>query len=70
MENIIVILIVGLAATYIGRLYYKKYKKSNPGSCGCSACPTDATSCGFADERETYSRHQNNQLENQQSDSS
>jgi len=27
MENFIVILIVGLAAFYLGRSYYKKYKK-------------------------------------------
>ncbi len=70
MENIIVILLVGLAAAYIGRVYYKKYKKSNQCSCGCSDCLADATSCEFPDEREKYSLDPNKQLENKQSDSS
>ena len=45
MENIIVIIIVGLAAFYLGRSYYKKYKKKDKCSCGCTSCPTDASSC-------------------------
>ncbi|MGD8946292.1 MAG: FeoB-associated Cys-rich membrane protein [Desulfobacterales bacterium] len=70
MENIIVILLVGLAVAYIGRVYYKKYKKSNQCSCGCNTCPTDANSCEFPDEREKYLRDPNEKLENQQTDSS
>jgi len=45
MENILVILIVGIAAFFLGRSYYKKYKKSDACGCGCSACPTDTDSC-------------------------
>jgi hypothetical protein len=52
MENIIVLIIVGLAVGLLGRSYYKKYKKGNQGSCGCSSCPTDAACCEFPGERE------------------
>ena len=45
MENVIVIIIVVLAAAYLGRTYYKKYKKGSQCSCGCAACPTDTSSC-------------------------
>jgi uncharacterized protein (UPF0333 family) len=51
MENIIVVIIVVLAAVYIGRSYYKKYKKGNQCSCGCAACPADTSSCDFPEER-------------------
>jgi len=50
MENIIVIIIVGLAAAYIGRSYYKKYKKGNQCSGGCAACPADTSSCDLPEE--------------------
>jgi len=49
MENILVILIVGVAAFFLGRSYYKKYKKSDQCSCGCSSCPTDTSSCDLAE---------------------
>ena len=52
MENLIVIIIVGLAAGLLGRNYYKKYKKGNQCSCGCTSCPTDTSSCEFPEERE------------------
>ncbi|CAB1063042.1 hypothetical protein D1BOALGB6SA_7825 [Olavius sp. associated proteobacterium Delta 1] len=52
MENIIVIIIVGVAAGLLGRSYYKKYKKGNQGSCGCSSCPTDAACCELPGEKE------------------
>ena len=52
MENLIVIIIVGVAAGLLGRSYYKKYKKGNQGSCGCSSCPSDAACCEFPDERQ------------------
>jgi len=45
MENIIVIIIVGLAAFFLGRSYYRKYKKKDACGCGCAACPTDASAC-------------------------
>jgi hypothetical protein len=52
MENLIVIIIVGVAAGMLGRSYYKKYKKSNQGSCGCSSCPTDAACCEFPEQKD------------------
>ena len=52
MENLVVIIIVGVAAGLLGRHYYKKYKKSNQCGCGCTACPTDTPSCEFPEERE------------------
>ena len=51
MENIIVFIIVGLAAVYLVRSYYKKYKKGNQCSCGCTACPVDSSSCDLPEER-------------------
>jgi hypothetical protein len=45
MQNLIVIIIVGLAVVYIGRSYYKKYKKGNQCSCGCEGCAADTSSC-------------------------
>jgi hypothetical protein len=45
MENIFVILIVGLAAFFIVRSYYKKFKTKDKCSCGCTSCPTDASAC-------------------------
>ena len=52
METFIVIIIVGLAGGLLGRHYYKKYKKGNQGSCGCSSCPADAACCELPGERE------------------
>jgi hypothetical protein len=62
MENILVILIVGLAAFFIGRSYYKKYKKSDQCSCGCSSCPADTAACDLpeADKKLTEVRPSNN----------
>ena len=45
MENLLVIIIVGLAVFFIGRSYYKKFTKSDQCSCGCKSCPTDASTC-------------------------
>jgi hypothetical protein len=53
MENIAVILIVAVAAGLLGRSYYKKYKKGNQCSGGCSSCSTDTSSCEFPEERDT-----------------
>ena len=52
MENIIVMLIVALAAGLLGRSYYKKYKKGNACGCGCTSCETDTSSCEFPEERD------------------
>jgi hypothetical protein len=45
MENILVIIIVGLAVFFLGRSYYRKYTKKDSCSCGCTSCPTDVASC-------------------------
>jgi len=52
MENLIVIIIVAVAAGLLGRHYYKKYKKGNQCRGGCSSCSTDTSSCEFPDERD------------------
>jgi hypothetical protein len=52
MENIVVILIVALAAGLLGRSYHRKYKKGNQCGCGCTSCPADSNSCEFPEERE------------------
>jgi hypothetical protein len=51
MENIIVIIIVALAAAFLGRSYYKKYKKGNQGSCGCSSCPSGSSCCQLTEDK-------------------
>ena len=56
MENLIVIIIVGVAAGLLGRSYYKKFKKGNQCSCGCTSCSTDTSSCEFPEERDTASK--------------
>jgi hypothetical protein len=53
MENIAVILIVAVAAGLLGRSYYKKYKKGNQCSGGCSSCSTDTSACEIPEERDT-----------------
>jgi hypothetical protein len=53
MENIAVILIVAVAAGLLGRSYYKKYKKGNQCSGGCSSCSTDTSVCEIPEERDT-----------------
>jgi hypothetical protein len=53
METIIVIIIVALAAAFLGRSYYKKYKSGrNQGSCGCTSCPADASCCELQERRD------------------
>ena len=44
MENIIILLIVGLAVLYMIRLFYKTAKKEDSCGCGCSSCET-STEC-------------------------
>jgi len=50
MENIIVIIIVALAAAFLGRSYYKKYKKGNQGGCGCKSCPSGSSCCQLPED--------------------
>ena len=53
MENIIVILIVAVAAGFIGRSFYQKFfKKADSCGCGCSACDTDVISCDLPEAKE------------------
>lgn len=54
MENIIVILIVGVAAAFMGRNFYQKFKKKDRCDCGCSSCPADVSSCESPEERERF----------------
>jgi hypothetical protein len=49
MENLIVIIIVGLAAGMLGRHYFKKYKKGDSCSSGCTSCSTDTPTCESPD---------------------
>ena len=51
MENIIVLLIVGLAVLYMIRIFYKTAKKEDGCGCGCSSCETSAD-CSDAEENQ------------------
>lgn len=50
-ETILVFLIVAVAAAYIGRVYYRKFKAAqkaeNPCSCSgsCEGCQVDSADC-------------------------
>jgi len=48
MELFIVIVIIGLAAAYIIKTFYNKYKIGSAGgsSCGCTSCDLDGATCG------------------------
>jgi attachment p12 family protein len=46
MYNLLVILIVIIAITYIIRTFYKKLKKQDDCRCDCSSCNPDSTYCG------------------------
>jgi hypothetical protein len=55
MEHIIVLLIVAFAVGFLGRHFYQKYiQKNQCSSSGCSACPTDVTSCDLPEAREYH----------------
>jgi hypothetical protein len=56
MENLIVIIIVGIAAGLLGRSYYKKYKRGNQCSGGCCSCSSDASSGAIPEEGDTQLR--------------
>ncbi len=64
MENIVVMIIVGLAAAFLGRSYYKKYKKSNQSSCGCTSCPANASCCELPEGREKHIDDHQKPMEN------
>jgi attachment p12 family protein len=46
MQHFLILIIVGLAAGYIIRRYYRSFKssKTDPCSCGCTSCGS-ASSC-------------------------
>lgn len=44
METLIVLLIVALAAVYVGRIFYKGFKQKDGCACGCTCCSI-ADSC-------------------------
>ena len=51
MELFVVIAIIGLAAVYIVKTFYNKYKigKAGGSGCGCASCDTKGTLCGQPD---------------------
>jgi hypothetical protein len=38
METLIVIVIVAVAAVYVGRIFYKGFKQKDGCACGCTCC--------------------------------
>jgi len=44
METLIVILIVGFAAIYVGRRFFNNLKKGSQSSCGCGCSTCDVQS--------------------------
>ncbi|MGD8702145.1 MAG: FeoB-associated Cys-rich membrane protein [Desulfosarcina sp.] len=40
MQTIIVIIIVAIAAVYVGRIFLRGFKQEENGACGCTACPS------------------------------
>ncbi len=51
IETTLVMIIVGLAAFYVGRTFYKNAKKGeNSCGCGCTACNI-ADTCNDSDNR-------------------
>ncbi len=63
MENLIVIIFVGLAAGLLGRSNYKKYRKGNQCSCGCTDCPTETSACEYPEERNKHVSDIQNSME-------
>jgi hypothetical protein len=51
MENIIVLLIVGLAVLYMIRIFYKTAKKEDGCGCGCASCET-SVDCSDAEDNQ------------------
>jgi len=51
MENIIVLLIVGLAVLYMIRIFYKTAKKEDDCGCGCASCET-SVACSDAEDNQ------------------
>ncbi len=51
MENIIIFIIIAVAAIYVGRKFYKTYKAVESGGCGCTckSCGTDREKCSEGD---------------------
>jgi len=42
MENLLTFLIVGTAAVYVVRSFYRSFKKGGNCACGCSSCDSKA----------------------------
>jgi hypothetical protein len=61
MELFIVMLIVGMAAGYILKTFYRQFKigKAGDSSCGCTSCPADAAGCGRPDRNRTVNLFDN-----------
>ena len=38
MELVIIVLIVAVAAVYVGRVFYKGFKQKDGCACGCTCC--------------------------------
>lgn len=51
MENIIIVIIIAVAAIYVGKKFYKTYKAAESGGCGCTceSCGTDREKCSEDD---------------------
>jgi len=58
MELFVVMLIIGLAAGYILKTFYRKLKigKAGGSSCGCMSCHTNGSPCGRPDQDRTVIR--------------
>jgi hypothetical protein len=53
MENLIVIIIIGIAAFFVGRNFYQKFNKKNTScNCECSSCSTEVSSCELPEAKE------------------
>ncbi len=51
MENIIIFIIIVVAAIYVVKKFYKTYKATENGGCGCTcnSCGTDKEECSEDD---------------------
>lgn len=50
METLIVVLIVAIAAIYVGRVFYRGFVQKKSCACGCSACDITDT-CDAAEKK-------------------
>jgi hypothetical protein len=54
MDELLVVIAVGLAVLYVARRAYRKFKVSQESSCGCecSSCPVQNDTCPLPDSPE------------------